>query len=89
MMMRVLSGSDTTIAFGGSEADGHPSELIPSNQAKVTALTRDINDLHQWVEVGKGQPAECLDYIEWELQNLSLALHPQPASTSTTTEPFG
>ena len=27
---------DTTIAFGGSEADGHPSELIPSNQAKLT-----------------------------------------------------
>ena len=27
------SGLDTTIALGGSEADGHPDELIPSNQA--------------------------------------------------------
>ena len=41
------SGSDTTIAFGGSEADGYPSELIHSNQAKLTALMREINDLHQ------------------------------------------
>ena len=32
------SGSDTTIALGGSEADGHPDELTPSNQAKLTAL---------------------------------------------------
>ena len=43
----------------------------------LTALMREINDLHQWVETGEGQPAECLDYIEWELQNLSHA----PATT--------
>ena len=41
------SGSDTTTAFGGSEADGHPSKLIPSNQAKLTALMREIHNLHQ------------------------------------------
>ena len=41
------SGSDTTIVLGGSEADGHPNELIPSNQAKLTALMTEINDLHQ------------------------------------------
>ena len=40
-------GSDTTIAFGGSEADGHPSKLIPSNQAKLTTLVREIHDLYQ------------------------------------------
>ena len=27
-----ISGSDTTIALGGPEAEGHPDELIPSNQ---------------------------------------------------------
>ena len=43
------SGSDTTIDFGGSEADGHPSKHTPSNQVKLTALMREINDLHQWV----------------------------------------
>ena len=41
------SGSDTTIAFGRSKTDGHPDELIPNNQVKLTAPTRDINDLHQ------------------------------------------
>ena len=41
------SGSDTTIAFGRPETDCHPDELIPSNQAKLTALRREINDLHQ------------------------------------------
>ena len=83
------SGSDTTIAFGGSEADSHPSKLIPSNQAKLTALTREIHNLHQWVEAGEGQPAEGLDCIEWELQNLSLTLQPQPASIPIPAEPFG
>ena len=41
------SGSDTTIAFGGSEAEGFPSKFIPCNQAKLTALTREIHYLHQ------------------------------------------
>ena len=83
------SGSDTTIAFGGSEAGGHPSEFIPSNQGTLTALTREILNLHQGVEAREGQPAEGLDHIEWELQNLSLMLQPQAASTPTPAEPFG
>ena len=37
------SGSDTTNAFGGSEVDCHPSKLIPNNQAKLTALVRDMH----------------------------------------------
>ena len=41
-----ISGLDTTIALGGPEAEGHPMN-IPSNQAKLTVLTREINDLHQ------------------------------------------
>ena len=41
------SGSDTTVAFVGSEADGHSSKLIPSNQARLTALMRELHDLHQ------------------------------------------
>ena len=82
------SGSDTTIAFGGPEADGHPSELIPSNQAKLTALMRELHDLLQWVEAREDQP-EGLDCIEWELQNLSLTLQPQPTLTPIPAEPFG
>ena len=42
-----ISGSDTIIALGGPEAEGHPNELIPSNQAKFSTLLREIKDLHQ------------------------------------------
>ena len=41
------SGSDTTIALGGPEVESHPNDLMPINQAKLTALMREINDLHQ------------------------------------------
>ena len=58
------SGSGTTINLGGPETEGHPNDLIPSNQAKLTALTREINDLCQQVEAGEGQPAESWDCIE-------------------------
>ena len=40
------SGSDATVALGGPEAEGHPNDLI-HNQAKLMALMREINDLHQ------------------------------------------
>ena len=39
--------SDATVALGGPETEGHPNELIPSNEAKLTALTREINYLQQ------------------------------------------
>ena len=78
--------SDATATFEGPEAEGHANDPIYSNQNKLTALMREINDLHQRVEVGEGQPAESLDCIECELQNLLIALHPPPPPTST--EPF-
>ena len=81
-----ISGLDPTVALGGLEAEGNTNELLPSNQAKLTALMRETNDLCQWVEAGEGQPVESLDHIEWELQNLSLSLQPQPPPTPT--EPF-
>ena len=65
------SASDATIALGGPEAEGHPDDLIHSNQAKLTALLREIIDLHQWVQAGEGQPLGHLDHIEQELQILS------------------
>ena len=42
-----VSGLDTTFALGGLEAEGNPIEILPSNQAKLTALTQEINELHQ------------------------------------------
>ena len=80
-------GSDATVALGGREAEHHPNDPIYSNQAKLTALTREINDLCQRVGAGEGQPAESLDCIEWELQNLSIVFHPPPSPTLN--EPSG
>ena len=39
--------SDDTVALGGLEAEGHPDEPLYSNQDILTALMREINDLHQ------------------------------------------
>ena len=78
-----MIASVATVALGRLQAEGNPYELLPSNQAKLSTLTQEINELHQWVEAGEGQPAGSLDCIEWELQNLSLALQPPPSPTPT------
>ena len=67
--------SDATVALGGPEAVGHPKEPVHNNQDRLTALAREINDLHQRETAGKGQPAETLDHIQHELQNLLIAIH--------------
>ena len=75
--------SDATVALGGSDAVGHPEDPVYDNKDSLTALTREINDLHQRVAAGEGQPAETQDHIQYELQNLSMAIHqlhpPAPA----------
>ena len=42
-----ISGLDTTVALGVLEAEGNPDELLHSNQAKLTVVTREINELCQ------------------------------------------
>ena len=37
---------DATVALGGPEAEEHPEGHVYSNQDKLAALTREINDLH-------------------------------------------
>ena len=39
--------SDATVALGGREAVGHLEDPVYGNQDKLTALTREINDLCQ------------------------------------------
>ena len=39
-------GSDATVTLGGPEAEGQPDDPIYNSQAKLTALMREINDLH-------------------------------------------
>ena len=71
--------SDAWVALGGSEVVGHPQDPIYDNQNRLTALTKEIHDLCQGVAAGEGQPAETLDCIQCQLQNLTLAIHePQP-----------
>ena len=58
------SALDATITLRVPEAEDHTDDLIHANQAKLTALTREINDLSQKVEAAEGQPAESLNHIE-------------------------
>ena len=44
-----ISGLDAIVALGGLEAEDNPDGLLPSNQPKLTALTKEWNELHQWV----------------------------------------
>ena len=39
------NSSDTTLAFGGSEVDGHLGDILPSSQANLIILTGEINSL--------------------------------------------
>ena len=74
------------VALGGPEAEGHPEDPVYNNHDKLTALMREINNLHQQIEAAEGQPVETLDCIVCELQNLLIALHlPLPPAP---TEPF-
>ena len=72
--------SDAIVPVGGPEAIEHPEYPVYDNQDRLTALTREINDLCQRVAAGEGQPAETLDHIQHELQNLSIY---NPSDTST------
>ena len=72
-----ISGLDATVALGGLKAEDNPSELLPSNQTKLTALTWENIEQHQWVDAGERQPAEN------ELLNLSLVLQPPPSPAPT------
>ena len=55
---------DATVALGGQEAVGHPEDPVYNNEDRLTALSREINDLHQRVAAGEGQPAGTLDCIQ-------------------------
>ena len=78
--------SDATVALGGPEAAGHPEDPVYDNQDRLTALTREINYLHQRVTAAEGQPGKTLNCIQCDLQNLLIAIHqPQPPAPA---EPF-
>ena len=43
----ITHSSDVAVAPGVSEAVGHPKDPVYYNQDKLTALMREIHDLHQ------------------------------------------
>ena len=59
-----INGLDATVALGGLEVEDNTNELLPSNQATLTALPKEIIDLHQQVEAREDQPAGSWDHIE-------------------------
>ena len=62
----------------------HFEDLQHNNPMKLTALSREVDDLCQWVQAGERQPMETLNCIECKLQRLPISLNP-PAPT----EPLG
>ena len=62
----------------------HFEELQHNNPMKLTALTREVDELCQQVQAEAGQPTETLNHMEHELQRLSISPNP-PAPT----EPLG
>ena len=82
-----MTTNDTNIVdtqyFNTTETN-NSENLKYNNPAKLTALTRELDDLCQQVQDRECQPTETLNCIECELQNLSITLHPP-----TPTEPLG
>ena len=62
----------------------HFEDLEHNNPTRLTAITRELDDLHQQLQAEEGQPSEAVNHIEQELQRLSISLNP-PAPT----EPLG
>ena len=46
----------------------HFEDLEHNNPTKLTAITRELDDLHQCIQAEEGQPTETLNCIEQELQ---------------------
>ena len=63
----------------------HSEDLVHSNPARLAAITRELDDLPQWVQAEEGQPSEALNGIEQELQRLSYIAQ----STNTYRTPWG
>ena len=59
--------SEDTQDFHHGETDCY-EDLEYNNQARLTAITTELDDLCQQVQAEEGQPLEALNCIEQELQ---------------------
>ena len=55
-------GFDAAVALNEPEETGHPKDPEYNNHAKLMAITRKIDDLHQQVQDG-GQPTDTFNHI--------------------------
>ena len=67
------------------EDTDHFEDLGHNNPTRLTAITRELDNLHQGIQAEEGQPMEALKHIEQELQWLSISLNP-PAHTEPLVE---
>ena len=56
------------------EGTDHFEDLEHNNPARLTAITRELDDLCQRIQAEEGSPMESLCHIEQELQCLSISL---------------
>ena len=56
------------------EGTDHFEDLEHNNPARLTAITRELDDLCQRIQAEEGSPMESLHHIEQELQCLSISL---------------
>ena len=69
---------ETTNTDNDSTQDFHPvdtnhfEDLQHNNPIKLTALTKEVDDLCQQVQAWEGQSIETLNHIECKLQRLSI-----------------
>ena len=66
---------DTTHDFHYEDIDAF-EHIEQDSHTNLAAFTRKLHDLCHRVQAGEGQPVETLHHIEFELQRLSIALHP-------------
>ena len=50
------------------EDTAHFENIEHTNPARLTVITRELDDLHQRIQPEEGQPTESLHHIEQELQ---------------------
>ena len=77
--------SDATVPLGGLEAEGHPKDTVYSSCNKLMALTREINDLCQWVEAPPPPPTpnEPFGELIWQYTNILCTTQKQTNLTNS------
>ena len=63
----IVTNGEVTQDFHPEVSD-HFEDLEHDNPTRLTAITRELDDLHHRIQAEEGQPMEALNHIEQELQ---------------------